>query len=152
MKYTESELDIICDSCCSVFLLISSSDNKIQKEEEKYFLTHYQDILSELHIISDAREKAVLEFWAQDRFTTQHILEMKNDPEELHIKRIQTGLKLVQKKENEEDFTQYKTALITLAVHISESARGFWGVGPQVSASEKKMLQKLSSILRIKLP
>ena len=152
MEYTEPELDIICDSCCSVFLLVASSDNSLQQKEKDFFLDHYQDILSGLHIISDAREKAVLEFWAQDRFTTKHILELKNDPTELQLNRIRAGLKLVQRKENEQDFQQYKNALLTLAIDISKASRGLWGLGAQVSASEKKALQQLSALLNLPLP
>lgn len=152
MEYTDTELDIICDSCCSVFLLIASSDNSIQQKEEEFFLDHYQDILSGLHIISNPLEKAVLEFWAQDRFTTEHILELKNDPTELLFSRIQLGLKLVQRKENELDLLQYKRALLTLATDISKASRGFWGLGSQVSASEKKAVQQLSALLNLPLP
>ena len=151
MEYTESELDIICDSCCSIFILIASSDKIIHQKEEEFFLNHYQDILSGLHIISDAREKAVLEFWAQDRFTHQHILEMKRDPTTVQMERISAGLILVQKKENKQDFLQYKTALMTLAIDISKAARGLWGLGNQVSKNEKKMLQELSYLLKIQL-
>ena len=152
MEYTETELDIICDSCCSVFLLVASSDNSIQQKEREFFLDHYQDILSGLHIISDAREKAVLEFWAQDRFTTKHISELKNDPTEQQLSRIHSGLKLVQRKENEQDFQQYKKALLTLAIDISKASRSLWGFGSQVSTSEKETLKSLSHLLKIPLP
>tara|TARA_B100000683_G_scaffold270371_1_gene309104 strand:+ start:434 stop:892 length:459 start_codon:yes stop_codon:yes gene_type:complete len=152
MEYTESELDIICDSCCSIFLLIASSDNLIQQKEKEFFFDHYQDILSGLHIISDAREKAVLEFWAQDRFTAAHISELKNDSVERQMNRIRTGLELVQKKESEQDFLQYKKALLTLAINISKASRGLWGFGAQVSKRERKTLQKLSALLGIPLP
>ena len=149
MEYTESELDVICDSCCSIFLLVASSDNNIHKEEENFFLNHYQDILSGLHIISDPREKAVLEFWAQDRFTHQHILEMKSDSAVVHMARIRAGLTLVQKKENKQGHLQYKTALMTLAVNISKAARGLWGLGGQVSRKEEKALKELSALLKV---
>ena len=152
MEYTESELDIICDSCCSIFLVVASSDKSIQQKEEDFFLDHYQDVLSGLHIISDPREKAVLEFWAQDRFTTNHISKLQNDPVEQQMNRIRAGLELVQKKENEQDLLQYKSALLTLALNISKSSRGLWGLGVQVSARERKILQKLSALLGIPLP
>ena len=93
-----------------------------------------------------------MEFWAQDRFTTQHILELKNDSTEEQVHRIRSGLKLVQKKENEQDFQQYKNALLTLAIDISKASRGLWGMGAQVSASEKKALQQLSALLNLPLP
>ena len=149
MKYTEAELDIICDSCCSIFLLIASSDKIIQKKEEDFFLSHYQDILSGLHIISDAREKAVLEFWAQDRFTHKHILEMKNNPTDVYINHIRTGLQLVQKKESEQDFLQYKRALMTLAFDISTAARSLFGLGKEISRNEKIALGELRNLLNI---
>ena len=152
MEYTESELDIICDSCCSIFLLVASSDNSIQEKEKNYFLDHYQDVLSGLHIISDPREKAVLEFWAQDRFTTNHISELQNDPVEQQMNRIRSGLELVQKKESEQDLLQYKNALLTLAINISKSSRGLWGLGVQVSTRERKTLQKLSALMGVPLP
>ena len=152
MEYSEPELDIICDSCCSIFLLVASSDSKIHENEEDFFLYNYQKILSRLNIISDVREKAVLEFWAQDRFTHQHIVQMKSDPKSMHLQRIHTALKLIRKKENEQDFLQYRNALMNLAAVISKISRSFWGFGNPISKSEEKVLNELSIILNVPIP
>ena len=93
----------------------------------------------------------MLEFWAQDRFTHEHIVEMKNDSKTVQLDHIHAGLQVVQKKENEQDFLQYKVALMTLAIDISTSARGLWGFGSQVSKNEKKTLKELSTLLKVPL-
>ena len=147
MEYTEKELDIICDSCCAVYILIASSDKKIQEEEENYFMNNYLSVLSDLHIISDLREKAVLEFWAQDRFTKDHINEIASLSKRVQIELVRKGNKLVARKEEPDVCLQYKQSLHKFACNISRESRAFFGLGAEVSGREKEMMNDLRRVL-----
>ena len=151
MEYSEKEMNIICDACCSTFILVASSDNDIHTKEEEYFLQNYQSVLQNLKIVSDPKEIAVLEFWANERFTHEHISDLIVQPKPVHIENILTSVQLVETKEHAHVLHHYKKSLLDLGSNIAKSAHAFWGLGPQVSENEHQILNELSRCLDIPL-
>ncbi|MCH2207864.1 MAG: hypothetical protein MK132_18580 [Lentisphaerales bacterium] len=140
--------EVILSGPVGIFILIAAADGEIDNKEVMSFINSVgeiggkQQVPSQIRAIFKALPNSVKNLI--DEYTPK-----QETPEKLYDLVLESS-ECVKETYSEEIAQRFNGILVELATNIAKASGGFFGLGSKIDRSEKKVIEQLKSMLRVK--